>query len=194
MSDKVKAFFEYNPLDKIYESASKAVIKKYSVILPEFFTEIWEKNGFSSYKDGFFWIVNPDEYDDLISQFIHNEGNLHVVMRTAFGGLIYLDEKAKHNQGKDNKLYNYLCPIYLQVTKLTSDLSAVMNGWLTTEEIFSPLMFYNIYSIGRKVLPAPEQNECFGFLPAIALGGDLQPENIKLFKIREHLSFLSQLR
>lgn len=194
MKNKVKAFYEFNPLDKIYASLPESVIEKYSIILPEFLIKIWKKEGLSSHKNGFFWLVNPDEYSNILSQFIPNNETLHVVIRTAFGGLIYYDEKANSSQKKDKEEYNYLCPIYLQVTPLTSDLSAVMNGWLTTEEIFGPLMLYNLYISAREKLHSPAPDECYGFFPAIALGGDLYPDNLKLVKIREHLSFLSHLR
>jgi hypothetical protein len=194
MNNKVKAFYEYNPLDVIYADMPKSMIEKYQQILPEFLIEIWNKDGLSSHKDGFFWMVNPDDYTEIINQFIPNNNSLHVLIRTAFGGLIYFDENAKINPKKDKYQYNYLCPIFLQVTPLTNNLDVVMNGWLTTEEVYISLMFYNIYKMGRKKLPRPQPDECFGFSPAIALGGDLYPDNIKLFKIKEHLLFLSQLK
>lgn len=193
-TSKIKTFLEYNPVDKIYSIVPKNIIEKYQSIFPKFLLNLWENEGLSSHKDGFFWLVNPEEYNEIISQFLPNSGNLHVVIRTAFGGLIYLDESAKSSRKKNREAYNYLCPIYLQTTSMTSSLDAVMNGWLTTDEIYMPLMFYNIYAIGRKKIPRPESNECFGFSPAVALGGDIDPNNIKLFKIREHLLFLSQLK
>lgn len=191
MNNKIKAFYQYNPLDSIYASVPDSTIEKYQKLLPKFFIEIWKNEGLSSHKDGFFWLVNPEEYHELIKQFIPAQTSLHVLMRTAFGGLIYFDENSHAQKGKEQ--YNYLCPIYLQVTPFTSSLEAVMNGWLTTTEIYAPLMFYDLYVMARTKLPRPAADECFGFSPAIALGGDMESDHIKLFKIKEHLSFLSQL-
>lgn len=187
IKNKVKAFYEFNTLDKTYDPINQLTITKYQPIFPKFLLNIWRNYGVSSHKDGFFWLVNPDDYIEVINQFIPNRRDLYVVVRTAFGGLIYYDHKAK-------EAYNYLCPIYRQVTSLTSNLAVVMNGWLTTEEICVNLMFYSVYAMARQILPRPESDECYGFVPAIALGGDFSPNNVKTLKMKEHLSFLSQLR
>ncbi len=69
-----------------------------------------------------------------------------------------------------------------------------MNGWLTDEAIYAPLMLYYLYISARKRLKAPAVDECYGFKPAIALGGDMYSESLEVFKIKEHLSFLAQLK
>jgi Uncharacterized conserved protein len=194
MPNNLTAFNEHNPKDGIYATIPKATVNKYQNKLPKALIDIWEKEGLSSYKDGFFWLVNPDEYKEIIYQFIPNEDTLHVLIRTAFGGLIYLNEQAKKQKNNSQEKYNYLCPIYLQVTPLTSDFTALMNGWLTTEDIYIPLMLYEVFRTAKKRLPSLQSDQCFGFTPAIALGGDITPDNISVFNIKEHLGFLSQLK
>ena len=44
-----------------------------------------------------------------------------------------------------------------------------------------------------KKLGPLQHDECFGFEPAIALGGSESVENVRIVKLREHLSILSQL-
>jgi hypothetical protein len=194
MTERLAAFYEYNPPVETYARPSGATIEKYRPRLPDYFIEAWERDGLFTLSDGFFWLVNPDEYVDLLSWFFPENENLIVIMRTAFGGLIFYDQSVKADDGSGKEAYSYLCPIYLTVTPFTSALDAVLNGWLTSPEIYDPLMFHTIYTVARERLPAPQPDECYGFVPAIALGGDLYPDQIAIFKMKEHLAFLSQLR
>lgn len=193
MIELFKFFYVYNPLDQKWSSVHKTTIEKYREILPICIIDMWQDTGFSSHKDGFIWMVNPDDYRDIITQFIPASENLHVIIRTAFGGLVFFDASAAESQISGTEQYNYLCPIFLRITPLTSDLGAVMNGWLSTEEICSQLMLYNLYRLARNRLSVPTQDECYGFSPAIALGGDINSDNLNIYKIKEHLFFLSQL-
>ncbi|MDX2304714.1 MAG: GAD-like domain-containing protein [Microscillaceae bacterium] len=188
----LRAFYEFNGDGIFYKDVPDDIIQKYSTTIPEFLLEIWKTKGLSFFKDGFFWLVNPDEYAEILSFFIPKNENLHVVIRTAFGGLIFLDDNSTKITNKGEP-YNYLCPINKEITGFTDTLDAVMNGWLTTEEIYAPLMFSNFYAWARERLPIPAPDECYGFVPAIALGGDLDPENIQIVKIKEHMAILSQL-
>lgn len=189
--DKIKAFHDFNGKETFYQNVKQNTIDKYQDILPKFLIKIWKDKGLSHYKDGFFWLVNPDEFEETISFFKTDISKIHVVMRTGFGGLIYLNEAGNDNP---ERKFNYLCPIYNNVTPLTDKLDVVMNGWLTTEEVYAPMMFSHIYEQARKRLPIPAADECYGFVPALALGGDFDADNIKIVKMKEHLSMLSQLK
>ena len=194
MSEKLKAFFEYNPLSFSYEDMPATAIDKYEHILPDYLIETWKTYGISSYQDSFFFLVNPEDYSANLSQFLPDVTSKHVIIRTALGGLIYFDESAEEACKRGGQQYSYLCPHYLQITPFTSNLAAVMNGWLTDEAIYAPLMFYYLYTAARKRLKAPAVDECYGFNLALALGGDMSSESLTVFKIKEHLSFLSQLK
>lgn len=195
MEQNIDIFITYNGTGNAYQSVAPILIDKYDSILPEFLINYWRENGLCNFKDGFFSMVNPDDYAEILSFFKKDTAHCHVVLRTAFGGLIYLNQKAKIRkriEGEERK-YNYICPIRRNVTHFTDYLHDVMNGWLTTEEIYAPLMFSNLYDQARKRLPPPAPDECYAFVPAIALGGDMDPDNIALVKQKEHLLFLSQL-
>lgn len=189
--ESIELFYEYNGQGIFYQNVSDEVIYQYQNILPDFLINIWRDKGLSHFNDGFFWIVNPNDYKEIISLYKIDSSKLHVVLRTAFGGFIYFNEDGNNNP---EKKYNYICPIYNQVSYFTNRLSAVMNGWLTSEDIYAPLMFSNLYEQARKKLPIPAPDECYGFVPAIALGGDFDADNIKIVKMKEHLSMLSQLK
>lgn len=111
-----------------------------------------------------------------------------MVVRTALGGMVYLDENPE-----SPKKYHFYCPIFKENTPLTDELEAVLNGWFTTPEIYYPLTLAGLYQQAYSKLGLASQNECYGFVPAIGLGGDLYPENLQKMTIKEHLFFLSQI-
>lgn len=190
--DKLDAFYEFNGTGEQFREVPAKMIKKYEGHFPRALLDLWKNSGLSSYNDGFLWFVDPEEYTSIISFFIQDADHLRVIIRTAFGGLIFMDTEASETQGSRKK-YNYLCPIYKEVTPLTNSFSALLNGWLTTEDIFGPIMLYGMYRMARERLSKPKAIESYGFIPAIALGGDLDAGHIEVFGVKEHLLFLSQL-
>ena len=78
---------------------NEKVIEKYRDKLPEQLFTYWRELGWCSYGDGLFWMVNPDEYKDMLNSWLEgtlfaNRKNLSVIARNAFGGL-YIWEKGK---------------------------------------------------------------------------------------------------
>jgi predicted DNA-binding WGR domain protein len=191
-TNPLKAFYEFNGKGVKYQDIPNEVIEKYSKMLPEFLIKIWQDEGLSSFNDGFVWFVNPDEYSGILSLFVPESENLHVIMRTAFGGLFFMKEHENEHPELVRK-YSYFCPIYRKGIEMSDQLEDTLNGWLTTEELLAPYMFSNLYSWARKRLPIPAYDECYGFVPAIAMGGDMEPDNIQIVKQKEHLSFLAQI-
>ena len=101
-------------------SVTKEVVDKYRGHLPNRLLEYWQQYGFCSFKDGLFWIVNPDDYSDSMNTWLEGTGvdkldNFHVFARSGFGGLFLWGEKTGQswriepvkgrlfNQGNDEK-------------------------------------------------------------------------------------------
>lgn len=77
---------------------SDELLNKYRDQLPERLLEYWQEYGFCSFKDGLFWIVNPDEYQDNMEIWLKGNGILeidtfHVFARSGFGELYLWGEK-----------------------------------------------------------------------------------------------------
>lgn len=190
----VEAFYRLNPVDRVYATIQPSVIDRYRNIVPDFLLEIWQTEGLTSHADGFFWLVNPEQYVEAIKRFIPHEPGLHVLLRTAFGGMVYLNEAAGSAESRYRERYLYLCPVFRRITEMSSHLPSVMNGWLTTEDICDELFLMRLYKQARCRLAPPKQDECYGFTPAIALGGDLSPDCLAPYKLAQHLNFLAQLQ
>jgi len=80
------------------EPAAPAVIEKYRGRLPDQLITYWENEGWGAWKEGLFWVVNPDDYATVLEAWIADtplEGadQWHVIARSAFGRLFVCGEK-----------------------------------------------------------------------------------------------------
>jgi hypothetical protein len=158
-------------------------IKKYESILPEFLINEWKERGFSSYLNGLLITTNPEDYYEIMKGWASEPENCHVVMRTAFGSLYYFKEDE----------YHYISVIHNLSSNLKKRLDFIIKYILNNKESQKNILHKDIYDKVYKRLGAPNYNEVYAFVPAIAIGGDYNPDNVKKVKLKEHLAFLQQL-
>jgi hypothetical protein len=65
---------------------------KYRGVLHDDLLEYWEREGWAGYADGLFWLVNPEDYVEVLNMWLKDtpvEGtdDFHVLARTGFGDL-----------------------------------------------------------------------------------------------------------
>ena len=101
-SIEIDEYFEFflekfgEPTQKI--EATKEQIEKYRGVLPQKLLEYWEIVGFSGFKDGLFWITNPDEFTYTVENFLEDTpleeyDKYHVIGRSAYGTLYLWGER-----------------------------------------------------------------------------------------------------
>lgn len=163
--------------------ASGAVIAKYRGVLPDFLLEIWEKDGFCSFSNGFLWLVSPDDLTASLQAVLPDCEGMIPVLRTAMGSVIFL---------MDGR-YRSFEPIELHyVTHGDFSLEEVMNFSITEDESLDTYYYRTFYTRAFSRLGAPAHDECYGFVPAIALGGDRDVDNLQRVKLRGYLETLAQ--
>ena len=84
-----------------YVKVDQQVIESYRGVLPDELLMYWEKDGWCSYQNGLFWLVNPAEYNEVMRDYLaftplKDRKNLYVVARSAFGEL-FVWERGKGN-------------------------------------------------------------------------------------------------
>lgn len=67
-------------------------IQKWQGKLPDQLLTYWREEDWSSYANGLFWIVNPDDYEDIVYEWLKDTSleqidAFHVIGRTTFGDL-----------------------------------------------------------------------------------------------------------
>ena len=73
-------------------------IEKWRGKLPDQLLSYWQEEGWCAYANGLFGTVDPDEYEDLLDEWLKNTkleqlDAFHVIARSAFGNLYVCGEK-----------------------------------------------------------------------------------------------------
>lgn len=97
--DKVLASLIENfgpPIDR--REVPGSTIERYRDKLPPKLLEYWSEHGWGGYGEGILWLVNPQEYDAVVSCWIAgtalaSHDSYHLVARSAFGDLYLWGEK-----------------------------------------------------------------------------------------------------
>src|SRR5262245_19390883 len=85
---------EYGPPTEV-EKADKMLLDQYKSVVPDQMIEFWEFFGFARYANGLLWVVNPNQLDDVLTEWLPRKTRPpHAVpiIRTAFGNVIYWDK------------------------------------------------------------------------------------------------------
>jgi len=162
--------------------------------LPPQLLEYWVEHGWCGYGDGIFWTVNPREYEGVVESWI--EGSMleardkyHLIARSAFGDLYLWGENSGFSVTIDSLLSRY--------TGEDVDLSLggfdreVQNFFLSVDKESND--FGDLFDPAKKKLGLLMCDEMYGFVPALALGGQVDLANLEKVKAVEHLMMLSQI-
>ncbi|WP_082547803.1 GAD-like domain-containing protein [Massilia sp. Root335] len=176
-------------------------IQKWKGKLPDQLLTYWREEGWSGYANGLFWIVNPDDYEDIVDEWLEDTSleqidAFHVIGRTAFGDLYVCGERSGVNM-------TISCPINA-IFSLPKDLkpkSKEDQDWSVRSFIGLSISECDLkdesgrqlFQRALKKLGPLEPDEVYGFEPAIAVGGKMRLENLGKLKLDVHLTILRQL-
>lgn len=170
--------------------------------LPDRLLGYWKEYGFSGFGEGLFWMVNPNEYQDILDKWLQKTSlwgreNFYTVARTAFGELYVFGDKSSS--------YTIINPHMNNVIPSEFNHSPIDREVLE-KNIGSFFMFMNKESLDFEDTKGKElfqrclkkygplaHDEMYTFSPALALGGSADIKNIKKVKILEQLSMLCDL-
>ncbi len=177
------------------EPVPENIIEKYRGLImgpddqDDFIIELWEKHGFSGYKDGLFWLVNPDEFNPLAWSFEEISDKAIVFARSATGNL-FLWEWVEVLNRPNIVFYNVH-------TRTLSYMSNSITFFFNFDIGLEDSWYDDFY--GEIEIPVVEKfgpiqsDEAIVYVPALALGGDESLENMEPQKVIPHLKILSQL-
>lgn len=169
-------------------------IDRYRGKLPDQLLAYWDQYGWCGYADGLFWTVNPQEYEPVLEAWIKDtpfmeEDVYHIIARTAFGELFFWGERT----GSSLKIF---APGSYGIPRQSRFVGNEMN--------FGVQVFFGVQSRKRNdfegmFVPALEKlgplknDEMYGFVPALALGGASSIDHLQKAKAVQHLTILAQL-
>ncbi|UZA37679.1 T6SS immunity protein Tdi1 domain-containing protein [Moraxella bovis] len=184
---------------------TQAFINTYGDFFPRPLWYLWEQIGFACFDDGGFWLVNPDDYADLLDEILkptpfYAHDDWYVLGRTAFGTLkvmgrqtkssltIYIDDMQIFPRILDNRqLTQRQHAIGLTVAVSVVEYDGEKSYDLTDIHD-TPLFNRCLASYGKL-----KEDEMYAFVPAIALGGKQLLQNVQKVNIFEYINFITQL-
>ncbi|MES2740133.1 MAG: GAD-like domain-containing protein [Pseudomonadota bacterium] len=194
MDENFKCFLEdFGPaIDKRHVPPSS--IERYRGKLPDQLLAYWKEHGWCGYADGLFWTVDPQEYEPVLKAWIGNtpfmeKDAYHIIARGAFGKLYFWGEKT----GDSLMVFapgSYCIPnesIFVG-DKMNFGMQVFFGGLSRGENDFDGMFGPALKNLGRL-----KQDEMYGFVPAIGLGGASTLDHLHKIKAVEHLVLLAQL-
>jgi hypothetical protein len=176
--------------DKHYVPTSS--IERYRGRLPDQLLKYWDEYGWCGYADGLFWTVNPQEYEPALEAWIGDTPFMerdayHIIARSAFGHLYFFGEKTGFTL-KISAIGSFAIPRALSPASLDTKAQWFFGMRDREENDFNDYFARALKTFGRL-----KADEMYGFVPAIAAGGNGDFEDIHKVKIVEHLVLLAQL-
>lgn len=151
--------------------------------LPAPLLDFFGSDGIGAYAGGLFRTVSPLDFDDVIEDWLGPGQPAAVYAVTAFGSMFYWD-------GSDN---HYLDVLFGDRTTIFQRIDFVFGGNLCDPDFLNDVMLGDLFADAARRLGPPAADECFGFFPALALGGAFSADSLRRVKRREHVNLLSQL-
>lgn len=176
-------------------------IEKWRGKLPEQLLTYWREEGWCGYADGLFWTVNPDDYEDIVDEWLEDSpleqiDAFHVIARSAFGHLYLWGEKTGSSVTISSGIHSIICLASNLKRKLDDPdfdarlffSSKSLEHVEYDDEFGTPLFKRALAKLGPL---GPD--EMYGFEPAVVLGGKMQLENLAKLNLDIHLTILRQL-
>ncbi|NHC05071.1 DUF1851 domain-containing protein [Acinetobacter sp. 187] len=181
------------------EPVSDEILNKFKTKLPNQLLEYWKVFGFSGWGNGLFWLVNPEEYQDVLDAWLENietppHEEYFVIARSAFGDLDIWGTIHGHCFTISSTM-NQIFPSMEEMNIGEEDL--LLRIFISSQEkrFLDIKDFKNKSLFDRAVKKYGEltKNEMFGFEPALVLGGEAKIENVRKLPIISHLQLLASL-
>ncbi|MCM1006334.1 MAG: DUF1851 domain-containing protein [Ruminococcus flavefaciens] len=166
-----------------YSSVDNMIIDRYTQKIPKSLIEIWMKCGLGSFLGGYVRIINPDDYIDLLKSSYFRGDVAIPIMVTAFGDIITWEK---------NKYVGIVEYRYGKSDIMISDFDLfliLLNDGSFTDKFFQ----LNKYQEALKRYGKLSMDECFGYVPILALGGKENVDNIKKVRTKEHIALITDL-
>ena len=152
--------------------------------LPLNFVQFLKKNGIGSYMNGFLWLCNPSELMPVLGEFYDDLSNKIPFARTAFGDILMIQD-GEHVKRLDVR--------FGKGDILSTNIEFFFGDDLTYDELLKRELYYSMYNEALSKLGPLSPNECYGYVPALALGGKEGLDSLQKVNFNEHLSILANL-
>ena len=171
----------------LVERPSAALIARYRDQLPPEVLEVWEQYGFSSFCAGYLKVVNPEDYAELLADTYQLTSSpvpppSLVLFATGMGDLLIWQ----------NGFLSIVDYRHGRIKVISKDTDFFFGDLAKSNMLMRDLQ-WEPYLAARERLGEPAYDECFGYVPLLALGGPETVDQLEKVKLREHIYLISQV-
>ena len=158
------------------------IIEKYRSRVSDEIIEMWNEYGEGSFCNGYFRIVNPDDYAELLQESYFKGAAVVPLFVTSFGDVIVYDE-------------DYVTCIYFR----EHDFRVMNKGlklffrYLKVDGFKNDYLDIKLYEEAKEKFGALKSDESYCFVPILPLGGKKNVKNLEIGKTREHIELITQM-
>jgi len=179
----------------LHSVADTEVIEKYTNVLPHALINIWKEYGFGSFAKGFLKTINPDDYQELLSETYETESNPIPVFTTGLGDIIAWNEfitvEGDFNCFEIIFFRKGSSMLLSEVQHLDED--DFFTDDLTDSDTYKNEFFWGPYMEALKIHgTTPGYDECYGYVHLLSMGGSRNVQNLKIVKIKEHIMLIKE--
>lgn len=151
--------------------------------VPDALVELWREHGWAGYGNGLFWTIDPRHLADHLPTWSLMPSQSMAFGRDAFANLYLLS---------DGRVYQY--NVHRDERDMVATKLDLFFGACLDDPAFRESYMWNdLFDEAFRRCGPLERDECYGFFPALALGGSVDVDSLRRVKYLEHLEFLAQL-
>lgn len=183
MMKQTNIFSDFQKVEIVPENIRAKYVDK----IPDSMMTLWDEYGFGSCMGGYLKIINPEEYQDILDESYMRSENTIPLFATSMGDLILLETEASGDT------YVVMVNYRWGKAKVLASNYDFFLRFLEEVEFRERALEWNPYQEAVGKLGAPAYNECFGYVPILALGGSEKVVNLQKVKLKEHILLISAL-
>lgn len=182
-NDDIEYMIEKNGEATTVRSVPKESIEKWQGKLPDSLINFWETEGWNTYQNGLFTIINPDDYQDTVDEWLEGTGietvdTFHPYAMTAFGSIYLCGEQCGVGLSLDSCLHMIFGLRSSLEKKDKESRERRMLTRLSSFDLKSCDTSNKLFLRAIKKYGPLGDGEIFGFKPAPILGGNRILKNV----------------
>lgn len=177
-----------------YNDVSINTINKYKGKLPDELINIWQTKGFGIYENGFLQLVNPDDFE-FVFDYIDKLLEPSIVFGiTALGDLLLWEGNKNWTIAPDEGNRIKQIDVRKCKSRVVGEMSFVFNRVLGDDYGISDKDFFDskAYIDIKDKLPKLDYGQCYGYVPALALGGKASNKNLQVVDTKSYIDIIGQ--
>ncbi len=185
----LEKFFEKYPDYQISQMPTAEKIEEYQNMLPKEIISIWRDYGFGNFMDGYLRLIDPAQFQEFTDNYIENIGfNYTPIAVSAFGDLFVWKKKGEGFM----EFYDFRHSVF-ETISTSRGLDLLFDVKFIDDSYIWDKLNASVYHEAKAKLGVPAYDQCYGYVPLLALGGSESVDNIQIVNLQVHMDLMAQV-